>query len=114
MNKIVNITRKFSSYNSRRYGKPWGAIVRYQGSRPIYDFVDHAYIGTDAGGEVFIEAKIGDIVAIGQRDNRGSSSVQEWRIILDDGSSILTTAVDAFHHWRARLHLVDQAQPDNS
>lgn len=107
----IEIVRKFGSYNGRRYGRPWGAIIRYQGSKPIYEFVDHAYVGNDSGGIVYVSANVGDIVAIGQRDGRGNNSSNCWCVVHEDGSCQEVDQPTAFNHWREQLRLHGQAQP---
>ena len=66
------ITRETSSYNHRRMGQPWIAVVDFAKSNK------GAYVwGTWTGdhysggkGVLTIDCNPGDIVAIGQKDNR--------------------------------------------
>jgi len=67
----MNITIETSSYNHRRMGKPWIAKVDF--SSPKGDFAWGDWTGDHYNGGVgvlSIEANPGDIIAIGQKDNR--------------------------------------------
>lgn len=72
----------FGEYNSRRYGRPWGATVSFVGGRLEYDFSG----GNFANGDVIISCKPGDIVACGQKDNRGSGTENYLFVMEEDGS----------------------------
>lgn len=83
---MITITR-YGTYNKRRYGRPWAAIVTLgQDGRPSYDFRAGYYAGTDDGGELMINAKPGDVIAYGQKDHRGNGSSHEWMQVNDDSS----------------------------
>lgn len=67
---MVISSRKFDSYNSRRYSAPWGALVKWNDGelRPTYKFCG-VY---DADARIVeIMANPGDVVAFGQKDNCG-------------------------------------------
>lgn len=72
---------KRDGYNSRRYGKPWGARVTFDDrAKAQYDFIG-SYVGDDGGGIVVISCNDGDIVAVGQRDNRGGRTENSWYVV---------------------------------
>jgi hypothetical protein len=68
----TKITVKTSSYNQRRYGKPWIATVDFsqtpKGEYKWGDWVGDHNSGSD--GLLVIEADEGDIIARGQKDFR--------------------------------------------
>lgn len=66
------------SYNVRRYGKPWIARVSFAANAKG-DFTFGDWVGTAGdGGTLVIAAAEGDIVATGQKDNRGGNSSSDW------------------------------------
>ena len=81
----MRVSVKYSSYNQRRYGRPWiGKITSW----PIGGKAEIAwgsYLGNDTGGECEIEVNIGDIVRSGQRDNRGNNTENDWYVVEDGG-----------------------------
>lgn len=61
-----------SSYNERRYGKPWIARVDFSTNRQG-DFIWGEWVGDHRNGSegtLFVTADEGDIVARGQKDFR--------------------------------------------
>lgn len=68
----------YSSYNYRRYSKPWiGLITAWPvGGKPDMKF--GSYVGTPSGGEVEILARPGDIIRHGQKDNRSGNGTRAW------------------------------------
>lgn len=92
---------EWNSYNGRRYGRPWAAVVTYDvAGRPSYNFKAGSYQGSDAGGTLFVNAKPGDIVAYGQKDSRGNGGTNTIAIVQPDGSVSDTTKADAFRHYQ--------------
>ncbi len=91
----VRITRTFSSYNFRRYSKPWMARVTAWpvGGKPELEF--GRYLGNDDGGEVEIMARPGDIIRWGQRDGRGNKTVNNWGVVEADGTLREITQAEA-------------------
>ena len=88
---------EWNSYNGRRYGRPWAAVVTYDAAgRPSYDFKRGSYQGSDAGGTLFVNAKPGDVVAYGQKDSRGNGGTNTIAIVQSDGSVSDTTKAAAF------------------
>jgi hypothetical protein len=70
----------FSSYNPRRYSKPWGAKITFAGPRPEFDFAGHW-----DGNAVVISAEPGEVICYGQRDNRGKGTTKQFAIVQADG-----------------------------
>ena len=65
---VVNVT----SYNPRRYGRPWACKI-IDGKN---EFIRGAYDGNDNGGRVYIEdPEEGQVYGVGQRDSRGNNSI---------------------------------------
>lgn len=74
-----------SSYNDRRYGKPWMAIVTTSLTRG-FDFLDWAGFPGSAGRFVF-SADPGTMVAYGQKDIRkGKGGVDGYQMCMPDGT----------------------------
>jgi hypothetical protein len=99
----LSVKFDFGPYNFRRYSKPWGAVVTFDGVKAQYDFSRGAYLGDDMGGKVVIACSPGDIVAKGQRDNRKPKHTDNtWYVVDDDGSTRAIDRAAAFEHWQNR------------
>lgn len=99
----MGVSRDYAAYNGRRYSAPWGAVVTFNGTKPQYDFTKGSYLGDDSGGTVHIECAIGDIVAFGQRDGRGTKTANDW-FIVEEGFTLWQTPRNvAYRHWK-ELH----------
>lgn len=89
----MKITRETSSYNERRYGRPWIAKVVISDTKPGGEFVWGNWIG-DArnGGEgelILDNIEPGDIYARGQKDNRKPrNSSPDYYVLGPDGKGI--------------------------
>lgn len=94
----MRIKFDYGPYNSRRYGRPWGAIISANGSKLGYDFSAANYVGDDRGGAVYVECNPGDVIATGQRDNRGNGSSNTIYIVQSDGTLAETDRVGALEH----------------
>jgi len=82
----MEITKETGSYNERRYGKPWIALVDYSASRKG-EFKFGEWVGKIGGsGELYINAEVNDIVATGQKDFRKPrNSAPDYYIVTADG-----------------------------
>lgn len=72
----MKIEIETSSYNSRRYSKPWIAVVDYS-KNAKGDFSWGTWIGdhkSGSEGKLVIEAEDGQIVAKGRKDMRGGNT----------------------------------------
>jgi hypothetical protein len=82
----MKIQIKTSSYNSRRYGRPYVAVVDFtknpKGDCRWGDWVGHP--GED--GILVIEAEPHDVVMKGQKDNRGRGYPPEYGMVEADGT----------------------------
>lgn len=98
----MRVSQKFGSYNQRRYSKPWIAKITSWpiGGKPEVQW--GGYCGDDNGGEVEIEANVGDIIRTGQKDHRGGNTDASWYIVQADGSLSSTDAADARKAYDAR------------
>lgn len=97
----MRITQATRSYNERRYGKPWIATVDFSDPKGTFNFGQ--WIGAKGQeGELVVEAAPGDVVAQGQKDNRGSSST-DYHIVQQDGSlGSVVTKIEAYKAWQAK------------
>ena len=83
----MKIEIETGSYNEKRYGKPWIAIVDFS-SNPNGDFKFGTFVG-DAGyeGVLILEVEPGDIVARGQKDHRARRvDPPSYYVVKQDGS----------------------------
>lgn len=78
-------TEKTPSYNERRYGKPWMAIVTTSMTKD-FSFID--WDGRPGSvGEFNFDAAPGTLLAYGQKDIRkGRGGVDGYQICMPDGS----------------------------
>jgi hypothetical protein len=81
----MNYTEKTPSYNERRYGKPWMAIVTTSMTKD-FSFID--WDGRPGSvGEFNFDAAPGTLLAYGQKDIRkGRGGVDGYQICMPDGS----------------------------
>jgi hypothetical protein len=82
--KIMKISIETGSYNERRYGKPYIAVLNSTDAT-----VNRwgTWIGTPGSeGILEIEAAPGDVIMKGQKDNRGNNGTPDYAIIREDGS----------------------------
>jgi hypothetical protein len=86
--KIENV-REFSTYNHRRYGRPWIAI--FDTKELCLDFSVNVggYSGTNGGeGHLYLtNPQNGQIFGYGQKDNRGSRTLVRY-IVCKKGKLI--------------------------
>lgn len=76
----TKIEIKTNSYNQRRFGKPWIAVVNFE-SDPKGTFNWGSWIGNKNEGTeglLVIDANDGDIIARGQKDFRGNNSISKY------------------------------------
>ena len=80
----MNYTDKTESYNERRYGKPWMAVITTSTTKD-FSFID--WEGRPGRrGEFSFFAEPGTIVAYGQKDLRkGRGGVDGYQICMPDG-----------------------------
>jgi hypothetical protein len=99
----MEITITYSSYNRRRYSKPWiGKVVDWPaGGYAKLEF--GAYYGTDNGGDVAITAQSGDIIRHGQKDYRGNNTSKNYYLVLSNGSLSRMDAATARKQWLSKL-----------
>lgn len=99
----MEITKSTSSYNQRRYGRPWIAKVDFS-SNPKGNFIWGNWTGDHYnGGEgmLSIDADPGDIIATGQKDNRQpKNSAPDFHEVSIDGTLMyLGDKGDAYKHF---------------
>ena len=96
------IEKPFYSYNERRYGKPWGAIITFSKLKPEYTFTGHYDARPGDAGSVVIEAQPGDILAFGQKDNRGNKTEKQFYIVNDKGELLQISEREARLHYQTK------------
>lgn len=98
----MRITEDYGSYNPRRYGKPWICKITTWpiGGKPEVEW--GRYLGDDNGGEVEIDAQVGDIIRTGQKDHRGRNTEASWNVVDKDGSLISVNATEARKAWEKK------------
>ena len=99
----MKMQRETKSYNERRCGKPWIAVVDFSGgSKGEYRWGEWCgQPGT--AGLLILNCEPGQIVALGQKDNRKpANSAPDFYIAETDGSlRRLATKADAYRVWQA-------------
>lgn len=82
----MRYTEDTSSYNSRRYGKPWIAKLNFSLGKPTYQFGDWIGQAGDSG-ELSIGVDPGDVIATGQKDHRkGRGGADHIGVVQANGS----------------------------
>jgi hypothetical protein len=103
MGDTLTVGFGFKSYNPRRYGRPWGAIVTFTGTSAQFDFSAGSFLGRpEEGGRVVIRCRPGDIVAKGQRDKNAKNTENSWYVVQEGGETLAVTRAGAFDHWTER------------
>jgi len=88
------------SYNQRRYGKPWIALVRYPTPKGEYSWGSWVgYPGEE--GLLVLDAADGDIVARGQKDHRGRSDAPDMYQVRSGKLAYLGGKADAYKAYKA-------------
>lgn len=102
----MKIQIETSSYNARRYGKPWIARVTFDTPKGEFHFgewVGQVNRGSGESGLLIIEAEPGDVISRGQKDFRGNNGNPEYYVVKEDGSlEPLDSKVAAFKHYQSR------------
>lgn len=97
----VEIRIETSSYNDRRYGRPWIAKVDFA-TNPKGNFLWGDWIGSNGdNGLLVIKAEAGDIIARGQKDNRKPrNSAPDYYVVMADGKlCVLNGKAEAYKHY---------------
>lgn len=101
-NNTMKIEIETTSYNNRRYGKPWIAKVSFEDSKGEFHWGN--WIGSPGEeGILVVEVEAGDIIARGQKDFRGASykSAPDWYAVTTDGElERLPSRAAAYKAWR--------------
>ena len=84
----IEVSKSFGAYNTRRYSKPWGAVITLTDDGWHYDFAGVWLGDDDEGGDVVIKhVQPGQIVAFGQKDTRNPRHTEnDWYAVQEDGS----------------------------
>jgi len=103
-NNTHRIEVKTSTYNQRRYSKPWIAKVDFSnnpsGNYNWGDWIGDHYNGSD--GLLVITAKENDIIATGQKDFRQpKNSAPDWWYVDSVGNILaLDSKADAYRYYQ--------------
>ena len=103
----MKIELETGSYNERRYGKPWIAVVDFSTNNQG-DFKWGEWVGRPGdSGLLILDAEPGDIVARGQKDFRKMrNSAPDWYQLGADGKleslSDKVSALKASRAWKAQ------------
>lgn len=86
----MEITKNTKSYNKRRYGKPWIAKIDFADPKGSFAWGEWTGDHLNGGeGVLIIEAKPGDIIAIGQKDSRQpKNSAAAYYVISEEGEIV--------------------------
>jgi hypothetical protein len=109
----VTITLKTSSFNARRYGKPWIATVEF-GADGKPDYQWGTWVGTVDGGdgsagELVINAREGDIVADGMRDYRkGTGNITYYQVRNGQLVELKGGKAEAFRIWKEKTQQAER------
>lgn len=98
----VTVSDSFPAYNERRYGKPWGAVITFDGTKAKYDFVGTYMSKAGDAGDVVIECMAGDIVAFGRKDNRSNNTYNEWYIVGSNGELQSVDKKAAYEYYKSK------------
>jgi hypothetical protein len=100
----MQLTKDTTSYNERRYGKPWIARVNFK-QNVKGDFAWGEWCGQAGNsGTLYLECEPGDVVAMGQKDFRHQKySAANYYIVEQDGSLRPVSKPDACKHDRSRV-----------
>jgi hypothetical protein len=91
----IRVTVDFSSYNARRYSRPWIAVITSWPVGGKAEMTFGSYLGSDRGGTCEIMAYPDDIIRYGQRDGRGNGGTSEWAVVKDGGTLEVITQAEA-------------------
>ena len=93
----MNIKLNTDSYNPRRYGKPWIAVVDFS-KNPKGDYTWGDWVGSPGqAGVLVIQAEVGAIIAQGQKDNRGNGTRIIYAQVATDGKLVpIASKADAY------------------
>ncbi|MDZ4247222.1 MAG: hypothetical protein U1D67_08905 [Dehalococcoidia bacterium] len=93
----MRIERETSSYNARRYGRPWIAKVVITEAKPGGEYVWGQWVGDSRnGGEglLILDVEVGEIFARGQKDNRNPRySAPNYYVLGEDGKGIKCASI---------------------
>jgi hypothetical protein len=104
-----------SAFNDRRYGKPWIAAVSFaNGAKGEFTFGDWIGSHGSAGLLLLDNVKPGDVIARGQKDNRGQaykSSPDYYQVDAEGELNGLPTPAAAYKAWRENEAAKTEAEP---
>ena len=82
--------KTYSSYNNRRYSKPWAAKVTLDDQKRMKMNFCGLYTAKDGdAGDLKIDAQNGELIAFGQKDGRGNKTKITYAIFENDSLKIL-------------------------
>lgn len=113
----MQIEIQWCGYNYRRYGRPWGARVTFDGGKPVYEWTGHY-----DGEALVLDAEPGDVIAFGQKDHRNPRGTVKYFAIVEPGaecdfvgvspSSTMQQGLRKVTEGEARNHLAQRNERD--
>lgn len=91
----MRIEFEYGRYNPRQCGMPWGAIVKFEGWKMVWDFSAGTFRGDNVkGGKLYIECQLGDTIAVGQdfRDREGHIRHDSTLYVVEEDGSLKQVA----------------------
>lgn len=94
--QAVHLEQKTAAYNARRWGRPWIARVDFSSNlHGVFSWGD--WVGQDGeAGVLVLDAREGEIVAIGQKDHQGHGTYADYYQIVDGALAPLTDKAAAY------------------
>lgn len=80
---MIKLT-SYNVYNEKRYGTPWAAKVYFASSKLNFDFCGFYSGEKGYSGDLYIDAKPGDVISWGQKDHRGNGGSIHYALINAD------------------------------
>lgn len=96
----ISVKHRVGAYNERRYSKPWIArITKWDiGSYPVLEF------GSSSADCAEIAAQVGDVIKFGQKDYRGSNTINSFAVVTANGDFETITEDKARELFRSRIN----------
>lgn len=101
MPTTLTATVEISSYNDRRFARPWIARIAAWPAAGSPELVWGSYLGGSQGGRLEIVCTPGDIIRYGQKDSRGGKGTSDSALVLEDASLLPISELAAADYLRA-------------
>ncbi len=99
----MEIRETIPPYNAKRYDPPWAANVALNGNKTLDYVFNGLYLGTAKGGELVIDTAPGEVIAIGQKDNRRpGKSTNDLFVVTNNGELDYRTRDQIIYYLRSK------------